>query len=185
MSGDANSRVMRDPLAFPSNSRRSICGQCNTTNEIGARHCVHCGALLAHPIGFLCPTCQFDNLPGDAYCASCGAPLPSVPYLVAADSGLRIRLFDAQAHEAILGRFDPLSGVTPDVNLEPFIGPLGGLSRRHTRLFVRDGQFWAEDLHSVNLTYLNNQKIDPEQPQRLTDGDLLRLGNLTLIFRVG
>ncbi len=136
-------------------------------------------------MGAVCPTCRSNNLLGESYCDSCGSPIPPTPYLIALDTGLRLKAFDANPEEAVLGRFDPMSGLAPDVNLEPFAGNQGGLSRRHTRLFVRDNQFWVEDLHSVNFTYLNNQKVEPEQPQRLKDGDVLRLGNLTVVFRVG
>ncbi len=185
MSNGAGLRLSADQRTSSLSSRRSVCGQCSTLNEAGARHCLKCGALLYRPIGSTCPACRSNNLLGEAYCGACGASLPPIPYVVVATSGLRLKLFDAHPQEAVLGRFDPMSGVTPDVNLEAFVGPAGGLSRRHARLLVRDNQFWVEDLRSVNFTYLNNQKIDPDQPQRLKDGDVLRLGTLTLIFRVG
>ena len=185
MSSGVGLRASAGQSAALLSSRRSVCGRCNTLAETGARYCLKCGTLLYRPIGIACPQCRSNNLLGEAFCDTCGSPLPPTPYLVVTDSGLRLKVFDADPQEAVLGRLDPLSGLAPAVNLEPYAGALGGLSRRHTRLFVRDNQFWIEDLHSVNCTYLNNQKIDPDQPQRLKDGDVLRLGNLTLIFRMG
>ncbi len=185
MSSRSSRRAVDERPIIPLTSRRSVCNRCNTLNETAARYCHKCGVSLYRPIGLACPACRSDNLPGEAYCEACGAALPPTPYFVVADSGLRLKAFNADPQEAVLGRMDPLSGLTPDVNLESFAGATGGLSRRHARLFVRDNQFWVEDLHSVNLTYLNNQKLDPEQPQRVKDGDLLRLGNLMLIFRAG
>lgn len=185
MSSRSSRRAADERPIIPLSSRRSVCSRCNTLNETAARYCLKCSAPLFHPTSLACPACRSDNLPGEAYCEACGAALPSTPYFVVVDNGLRLKAFNANLQEAVLGRTDPLSGLVPDVNLESFAGAAGGLSRRHARLFVRDNQFWVEDLHSVNLTYLNNQKLDPEQPQRVKDGDLLRLGSLTLVFRAG
>jgi pSer/pThr/pTyr-binding forkhead associated (FHA) protein len=101
------------------------------------------------------------------------------------NTGLRLPLFSGDQSDIIVGRSDALSGVAPDLDLEPYVGELAGLSRRHARLTLRDGQCWIEDLNSVNWTYLNNQRLSPERPAPLKDGDLLRLGNVLLTFRMG
>jgi ABC-type multidrug transport system ATPase subunit/pSer/pThr/pTyr-binding forkhead associated (FHA) protein len=49
------------------------------------------------------------------------------------------------------------------------------VSRRHARVFARNGQYLIEDLGSTNKTYLNGQLLDGPQP--LNDGDRIRLGN--------
>jgi len=59
------------------------------------------------------------------------------------------------------------------------------VSRRHARLTPRADAYWLEDLNSVNLTYLNDQRLAPDRPVRLKDGDLLRLGQLLITFRAG
>jgi pSer/pThr/pTyr-binding forkhead associated (FHA) protein len=94
-------------------------------------------------------------------------------------------LFSGDQINVVAGRADALSGVTPDLDLEPYAGELAGLSRHHARLTLRDGQCWIEDLNSVNWTYLNNQRLSPERPAPLNDGDLLRLGNVLLTYRAG
>ena len=98
---------------------------------------------------------------------------------------LRLPLFSGAPAAVVVGRSDALSGVTPDLDLEPYTGELAGLSRRHARLILRDGQCWIEDLNSVNWTYLNNQRLSPERPAPLKDGDLLRLGNELQTYRAG
>jgi RNA polymerase subunit RPABC4/transcription elongation factor Spt4 len=163
------------------------CARCNTLLEPGASFCPNCGQSVprSEPIGSACPHCTAINLPGAAYCETCGAALPSRPYLVVLNSGLRLHIFSGDQTAVVAGRSDALSGVAPDLDLEPYAGELAGLSRHHARLTLRDGQCWIEDLNSVNWTYLNNQRLSPERPAPLKDGDLLRLGNVVLTFHVG
>ncbi len=158
------------------------CARCNTPLEPGARYCPSCGLALPDPIGIACPQCAAINLPGTAFCETCGAALPSRPHLVVLNTGLRLPLFSGDQTAVVVGRSDALSGVTPDLDLEPYAGELAGLSRRHARLTLRDNQCWIEDLNSVNWSYLNNQRLSPERPTPLKDGDLLRLGNVLLTY---
>ncbi len=58
------------------------------------------------------------------------------------------------------------------------------ISDRHARLLRRpDGGYAVEDAGSTNGSYLNGERI--EAPTALNDGDELRLGSTTLIFRSG
>lgn len=51
------------------------------------------------------------------------------------------------------------------------------VSRRHTEIFERDGKLFVRDLGSLNGTFVNNTKIEGEQP--LEPNQLLTLGNIT------
>ncbi len=169
-----------------SGGRRSgMCGVCGARIEVGARFCMQCGHPQPDPIGLRCPACHSINLLGEAFCEACGAPLPPTPYLVVTETGLRLNLLKDDQTSIVLGRSDPLSGVAPDVDLDPFGAEAAGLSRRHARITRRDDQYWLDDLNSVNLTYLNNLRLTPDRPMLLKDGDLLRLGRLLLTFRAG
>jgi DNA-binding winged helix-turn-helix (wHTH) protein len=57
-----------------------------------------------------------------------------------------------------------------------------GLSRQHARIQVSDGDATLEDLGSKNGTIVNGQRITI--PFRLSDGDEIRLGAISLTFRV-
>jgi pSer/pThr/pTyr-binding forkhead associated (FHA) protein len=48
------------------------------------------------------------------------------------------------------------------------------ISARHARLYYEMAQWWAEDLHSTNGTFLNDELI--ASPMVLTSGDHLRCG---------
>lgn len=161
------------------------CGVCGTLAEAGARFCIHCGHPFPNPIGLRCPACHSINLLGEAFCEVCSAPLPATPYLVITETGVRLAVFATDQPSVVLGRADALSGVYPDVDLDLFGADAAGVSRRHARLTYRDDLYWLEDLNSVNLTYLNDQRLTPDRPMRLKDGDLIRLARLLVTFRAG
>jgi hypothetical protein len=56
------------------------------------------------------------------------------------------------------------------------------VSRRHARIMVTSGEAVIEDLGSRNGTSVGGQKI--QGPVRLADGDKLRLGAVTMTYRV-
>ncbi len=161
------------------------CARCNTAIEPGAGYCPNCGLALPNPIGAACTQCVALNLPGAAFCETCSARLPPRPYLIVTNTGLRLPLLVDDQTAVVVGRSDALSGVAPDLDLEPYAGDLAGLSRHHASFTLSDNQCWIEDLNSVNWTYLNNQRLSPDRPAPLKDGDLLRLGNVLLTYRAG
>ena len=168
-----------------SRGRWIACARCHTAIEPGASYCPSCGQPLPNPIGSACPQCAAINSLHVAFCESCGAAVPQHPHLIVTTSGLRLPLFSHDQTVVVVGRSDALSGVAPDLDLEPYADELAGLSRRHARFSWRNDRYWIEDLNSVNWTYVNNQRLAPERPAPLNDGDLLRLGNVLLTFRAG
>lgn len=56
-----------------------------------------------------------------------------------------------------------------------------GVSRRHARIVIREGQATLEDLGSKNGTFLGERRL--EAPARLADGDTFRLGRELFVFR--
>ena len=57
-----------------------------------------------------------------------------------------------------------------------------GLSRQHARILVSDGDATLEDLGSKNGTHVKGRRITV--PVRLSDGDEIRLGAISMTFRV-
>lgn len=171
--------------ARPIDARRRliICARCGAAADSGARFCQACGQAFPRAGEPACPHCGSPYWPGAAYCETCSAALPATPHLIITTTGIRLALFTAGQSAVTLGRADALSGVAPDLDLETYGGALSGLSRRHARITRRDNQCWIEDLNSVNLTYLNQQRLTPEQLTPLKDGDVIRLGNLLVTFR--
>jgi hypothetical protein len=80
--------------------------------------------------------------------------------------------FQAAALEVVVGR-DPACDLLLS---DPTV------SGQHARLSYRMAQWWVEDLQSTNGTFLNQNAI--AQPVVLTDGDLLRFGQLSYLVEI-
>lgn len=55
------------------------------------------------------------------------------------------------------------------------------VSRQHARIRLQDDKFMLFDLGSANNTFVNGQKV--EQPRALADGDVVRFGEVELVFK--
>lgn len=58
----------------------------------------------------------------------------------------------------------------------------GTTSTRHATLMCNDGQVSVSDMRSTNGTYVNGQRIDPNMPRPLNDGDKVRFGGYTVFL---
>jgi serine/threonine protein kinase len=86
-----------------------------------------------------------------------------------------------QQREVLVGRADP-QAPQPDVDLGPHGGGQAGVSRRHARLLRTPDGWLLEDLQSTNGTFLNSAPVQPGQPVPVRTGDIIRCGQLTLLF---
>ena len=84
----------------------------------------------------------------------------------------------APEDEMILGRADATSSNKPAVDLGPFGAQEKGVSRVHAAIRRGEDTLTLVDLGSVNGTHLNGQRLIPNQPRVLRDGDEIRLGKL-------
>ena len=56
------------------------------------------------------------------------------------------------------------------------------VGREHARVFEQGGLYQIEDLGSALGTWLNQKKLEPKQPYRLNNGDVIRTFPYTLTF---
>lgn len=84
--------------------------------------------------------------------------------------------------EVMIGREDPVSGIFPEIDLDPYGGHEAGVGRQHAKLSVQGGQVHLEDLNSVNGTFLNRRKLVSGQPMPVNNGDELRFGKLVFNY---
>lgn len=85
----------------------------------------------------------------------------------------------------VLGRGDPVANYYPDLDLSPYGGQEGGVSRRHAAI-VQDEQnkaLYLEDLGSTNGTRINGFSLEPRRRYRLRDGDTLEFGRVQMVLR--
>ena len=87
--------------------------------------------------------------------------------------------------EVTIGREDVVSNIYPDIDLNSYGALNRGVGRKHIQLTFQGTQATIIDLNSVNGSHLNGQRLSPNQPVALNDGDELILGRLKLIFRYG
>lgn len=81
----------------------------------------------------------------------------------------------------MVGRTDPISGFTPDIDLDKYGGHEAGVSRRHLILIPDIDGFLVKDLDTANGTFINGVELKPGILYPLKSGDELRLAHLTLI----
>jgi FHA domain-containing protein/zinc ribbon protein len=86
--------------------------------------------------------------------------------------------------EILVGRLDAAHGIFPELDMTTDGGLEQGVSRRHARIYTRDGTCFVEDLDSTNGTFLNGERITPYLPYGFHDGDALIFGTMRLQVRI-
>jgi hypothetical protein len=131
----------------------------------------------------LCPRCGVDNRAPARFCRGCGhmfvAPPPPVLELVEPP---RARWeYPLGAPSVLVGRRGGRMAV--DLDLE-FYDPEGYVSRNHARIEQRQRRFTITDVHSANGTFVNDERLAPDQPRALRQGDRIRMGRVVLAFKI-
>jgi pSer/pThr/pTyr-binding forkhead associated (FHA) protein len=83
--------------------------------------------------------------------------------------------------EVVLGRFDPVTDVVPDVDLS-YDDRENVTSRRHARIVGSKGRHEIEDLGSTNGTSVNGRKLGIGQRVQLRLGDQVTLGRCSFTY---
>jgi CRP-like cAMP-binding protein len=101
-------------------------------------------------------------------------------YFISPSTG---NVFPVFSNEALLGRFDSVTGQSPEVDLTKE-DQSRNISRRHARLVVKDGKFFiAEEIGTMNGTFLNGKKLTNGVLTPIKDGDEITLCRLVLNFK--
>ena len=101
-------------------------------------------------------------------------------YFISISTG---NVFPVFSNEALLGRFDSVTGMRPEVDLTNE-DQSRNISRRHARLVIKDGVFFiAEEIGTMNGTFLNGKKLANGVLTPIKDGDELILCRLALSFK--
>ncbi|MBE2182951.1 MAG: FHA domain-containing protein [Anaerolineae bacterium] len=160
-----------------------ICPFCAFNNKEGVFFCEEC----ARPLGggeasATLPTRRLNN-------GSDSATVHATWGTARFDANAQIVMHIRDSAEAItlkpdnttlVGRYDSSSTQRPDVDLTPYGALENGVSRVHAAIYRNDetDTLTLVDMGSANGTHLNGQRLMPDQPRVLRDGDEIRLGKL-------
>lgn len=156
----------------------------------------------------ICSFCSSHNREGELFCQECGNPLQGSPSVATrtlvqtggvsttpkpfwgttrfrADATVMLRIATGTSQlilenkeRIVIGRLDRQTGVFPDIDLGPFNAVEKGVSRVHACFLRTEDALNLVDMNSVNGTYLNGQRLIPQQPRVVQDGDEIRFGKL-------
>jgi hypothetical protein len=98
------------------------------------------------------------------------------------DSGKDFIVKNEALQEVVIGRIDRVTGFSPMIDLTDIGGKVKGVSRRHATIGVRGDLLVITDHSSMNGTFLNGQRLVPEQARVLRDSDILRIGHIQLLI---
>ncbi len=93
------------------------------------------------------------------------------------------QVFPIRGATSLIGRFDPVTGTRPEIDLTQY-DTNRSVSRRHAKVLARDGELYvAEEVGALNGTFLNGQRLTTGKPQLIRSGDTLALGMVMLRFQ--
>lgn len=157
-----------------------VCSWCKHVNPEGEFYCVDCGQILEKEHAAILATRQIRNIAQEITTkASWGtARLTRMSSVVLHIRNVTEPIILKPSGEMTLGRLDPATGISPDLDLTPYGGQELGVSRMHAGI-LRDGDtLTLFDKGSANGTFLNGQQVTPGRPRILRDGDEIRFGRL-------
>ena len=112
-----------------------------------------------------------------------GPPAAVMAYLDVLQAGLAPPRVVPVQDEMVIGRLLPTGAPVDVPSAEGFLGiPEHTVSRRHARIRRQGGVYSVEDLHSVNGTCVNGERLVPGAIRALCDGDEVSVANALLAF---
>jgi Cyclic nucleotide-binding domain/FHA domain len=109
------------------------------------------------------------------------APTPNSFRLV--DPAGKAEFFLHAEGDTLIGRGDPVTGITPDVDLAP-LDPQRSTSRRHAKIYSLAGSLYLmEEIGVMNGTFVNGSRVATGTPVAVVGGDELRFGLVPLTLR--
>jgi CRP-like cAMP-binding protein len=95
-----------------------------------------------------------------------------------------MEFFLANGAETTIGRKDPVTGIHPDIDLTPVDGQRS-ISRRHAKIYRRGSRFFiAEEIGTMNGTFVNSVRIETGVPMEIKQGDEVRFGVIETTFQM-
>ncbi len=154
------------------------CPHCGKPYRQGMLFCENCGRSLTDKSEATLPTRQLDTqeYAAKATWGTARFSTQSVVVIQIRDADQPIRL--QPTGRVVIGRVDTTSVQKPDIDLTPYGALEKGVSRIHAAIDRSEDTLTLIDMGSSNGTHLNGQRLLPDQPRVLRDGDEIRFGKL-------
>ncbi len=137
-----------------------------------------------------CEICESSFIVGTLFCTECGAALfestkDSISerwqhaHFFILGSGREQRLPLIPTEPILIGRADPNEGYWPQLDLTDDTGAEKGVSRHHALIHLAENnELVLVDKGSVNGTWIDDVRLEPEQPYALPSSGKIRFGGL-------
>ncbi|WP_162910002.1 FHA domain-containing protein [Aggregatilinea lenta] len=157
------------------------CPYCAHVNREGVLFCEECGHPFAGKAVLITSQLmedEFDNVQGRLTWGTARFDPSSKLVIHIRDIAEPVTLEPDE--DTVLGRSDEVEQqpVSDGLDLGPYGAAEFGVSRRHAAIRRGEDTLTLVDLGSTNGTHLNGQRLIPNQPRVLRDGDEVRLGKL-------
>jgi len=138
---------------------------------------------VGQPLGKACPRCGALSQLNARFCRRCGhAFVPPLPPVLAVIQPTKARWeYPLRKTTVLIGRPGGQNQVDFDVS---FYDPEGYVSRNHARIVEDQRRYYVIDLDSSNGTFVNGQRLAPQTPRWLRNGDQVGMGQVVLKFVV-
>ena len=160
-----------------------VCPNCKNSNMAGSMFCSECGAQLAG--ADILTTQNMDT--GQMHEVASQKVPASQPAAVALNTWITLHLMDtgqviplSDRSEFTLGRISDGQPIMPDIDLSPYQAYAHGVSRLHAVIKQASHHVLVMDLGSVNGTYVNGRRLNPNVEQPVNNGDIISLGKLKM-----
>lgn len=137
----------------------------------------------------LCKTCGLSFLPNTLFCSECGEALYQAlayrsvsrwtcVHFILQDGGRQQKL--PLTEPIHIGRADPDNGYWPHLDLSEQGGAELGVSRRHAIIRATTDDPVIIDQGSMNGTWIDEVRLEPDRPYMLPLSGQIRFGNLSV-----
>jgi pSer/pThr/pTyr-binding forkhead associated (FHA) protein len=159
-----------------------ICTNCKNEEFTGALFCSACGVRLDESTGV---TTQSLNLSSASFSAPDTLAAEAIIAAPVISGQVTLHFIDLDVFitlpaksDITIGRSNPGQIVLPDVDLSACDGYQLGVSRMHASIRTQNEKLNIRDLGSSNGTRLNGEKLTPQIPYPIQNGDVIALGRL-------
>lgn len=164
-------------LPTPTPSQGVLCKNCRSANPPEAKYCYACGHLLEIP-----SPAQTNQLYEEVEDPATFGKLSSLIIKIRGYEGQPLRL-EIGHTPLLIGRSDERDNTfLPDIDLHPFDAKDKGVSRQHASIQRAKQTLTLIDQGSINHTFINGERVYPNEVRVIRDGDEIRFGHLVAQF---